>query len=97
MKDVSTRWAKGAADVILAVVLVGGEAVAWLAAVLLSMLLAVTGPWLPLVCLSVFAVCAGGIAAGAWSLRLWVTSAVQALVAGGCLVMLLIGLSDGFV
>ncbi|MER5978416.1 hypothetical protein ABT142_18115 [Streptomyces sp. NPDC001857] len=98
MKDVSRGWAKSATDVILAVVLVGGEAVAWLTAVLLSMLLAVdTEPWVPPACLGAFAVCSGLIAAGAWSLRLWVTAAVQALVTGCCLVMLLISLYDGVV
>ncbi|MFD4601849.1 hypothetical protein ACFWPQ_27895 [Streptomyces sp. NPDC058464] len=90
------RYAKWAGDVVAAAVMVVFEAVA-LFAVMLGLFWFTRGAtWVTPACLGGLAVCAGIIAAASWSTRMWVMATVQGLVTGGCVVMLLIGLTGGF-
>lgn len=95
VNDAGRRYAKTVGDVAAAVTLVVFEAVGLIGAILGLMLFTFGKPWVTPVCLGGLAVCAGIIAAGAWTVHLRVTAAVQALVTGCCLVTLLIGLSGG--
>ncbi|MFF3849381.1 hypothetical protein [Streptomyces sp. NPDC002328] len=96
MSDAGRRYAKWAGDVVAAVTLLVCEAVGLSAAILVSLLLTHGKLWVTPVCLGGLAGCAGIIAAGAWVVHLRVTATVQGLVAGCCLVTVLIGLGGGF-
>ncbi|MGY4928566.1 hypothetical protein [Streptomyces sp. 900105755] len=75
------------------------EAVALLGVVLGALpfvLGGVVGAWIAPVTLAGLTVCAGIFTAAAWSVSMRVTATVQGLLAGCCLVMLLIGLGSGF-
>ncbi|MEU9347574.1 hypothetical protein AB0D74_40895 [Streptomyces sp. NPDC048278] len=80
------RYAKWTADVVAAVAMAVFEAVALFGALAVLTLGTMGAAWVPPACLGGLALCAGIIAAAAWSTRLWVTAAVQGLVTGGCLV-----------
>jgi hypothetical protein len=80
------RYAKWVGDAVAAVAMVVFEAVA-LFGVLAVLTLGTSGAaWVPRSCLGGLALCAGIIAAAAWSARMWVTAALQGAVAGVCLV-----------
>ncbi|MFK0153560.1 hypothetical protein ACIQVK_16005 [Streptomyces sp. NPDC090493] len=76
---------KWAGDVVAAVAMVVFEAVALLAAVGVLSLGTRGAAWVAPACLGGLILCAGIIAAAAWSARMWVTAAVQTLVTGACL------------
>ena len=80
------RYAKWAGDAVAAVAMVVVEAVAVFGALAILMLYTFAAAWVPLACLGGLALCAGIIAAAAWSARMWVTAVVQGLVTGVCLV-----------
>jgi uncharacterized membrane protein len=99
VNDRGRRYAKWAGDVFAAVGLVVFEAVALLGVVLGALpfvLGGVVGAWMVPVSLAALTVCAGIFTAVAWSVSMRVTATVQGLLAGCCLVMLLIGLGGGF-
>ncbi|WP_093496869.1 hypothetical protein [Streptomyces sp. Ag109_O5-10] len=75
------------------------EAVALLGVVLGALPFALGGvvdAWIVPAGLAALTVCAGIFTAVAWSVSMRVTATVQGLLAGCCLVMLLIGLGGGF-
>ncbi|MER6219010.1 hypothetical protein ACWCYL_03365 [Streptomyces sp. 900105755] len=79
------RYAKWAGDVVAAVAMVVFEVVALLGTQVLLLLYTHAAGWVLPVDLGGLALCAGIIAAAAWTVRMWVTAVVQALVTGGCL------------
>ncbi|WP_217551598.1 hypothetical protein [Streptomyces sp. GbtcB6] len=70
---------------IAAVAMVVFEAVAVFGALAILTLGTSGAAWVPLACFGGLTLCAGIIAAAAWSARMWVTAVVQGLVTGGCL------------
>ncbi|MFF7474903.1 hypothetical protein [Streptomyces sp. NPDC008092] len=83
------RYVKWAGDVVAAGAMVVFEAVALLGALAVLTLGTRGAAWVPPACLGGLALCAGIIAAAAWSARMWVTAVVQGLVTGGCLVVVI--------
>ncbi|MER6536310.1 hypothetical protein ABT215_21360 [Streptomyces sp900105755] len=79
------RYAKWAGDAVAAVAMVVFEAVSLAGPLVLLSLYTHAAVWVLPVCLGALALCAGIIAAAAWTARMWVTAVVQALVTGGCL------------
>ncbi|MGY5011018.1 hypothetical protein ACWCY6_23525 [Streptomyces sp. 900105755] len=98
MSDRGSRYARRAGDVIAAMTLVAFEVVALFGVLGMSLLPALGGvsvDWVLPACLGGLALCAGILAAATWTVRMWVTSAVQGLVSGCCLVTLLTILIGG--
>ncbi|MGW3126230.1 hypothetical protein [Streptomyces sp. NPDC001123] len=80
------RYAKWAGDLVTAVAMVVFEAVALFGAMAMLTLGTSGAAWVPLAGLGGLALCAGIVAAAAWSARMWVTAVVQGVVTGSCLV-----------
>ncbi|MFF3562480.1 hypothetical protein ACFYXS_20810 [Streptomyces sp. NPDC002574] len=83
MSDTWKRYAKWAGDALVSVALVVCEATAMFGVGIVLMLIAQTGrpAWWPgPTSFVLLAVAAGIMAAGAWSVRLWVTAVMQILV-----------------
>ncbi|MFJ8493626.1 hypothetical protein ACIRBZ_35560 [Streptomyces sp. NPDC094038] len=82
------RYAKWTADVVAALAMPVFEAVALLGALAILTLYTMGAAWVPPTCLGGLALCAGIIAAAAWTTRMWVTAVTQGLVTGVCLVVI---------
>ncbi|MGW1622698.1 hypothetical protein [Streptomyces sp. NPDC002172] len=83
------RCAKWAGDAVAAVAMVVVEAVALFGVLAILTFYTFAAAWVPLACLGGLALCAGILAAAAWSVRMWVMAVVQGLVTGGCLVVVI--------